>query len=363
MLTGIKVVEIAQNLSAPYGGAILASLGAEVIKIEKPEGGDDARGWGPPFHDDASVIFRSVNRNKSGVTLDLKQADRTILDELLSNADIFLHNLRPGSAPKLGLDPDTLRRRFPRLICCELGAFGHIGPLRMQPGYEPLMQAFAGIFSINGHPDGAPARVGVSIVDLGAGMWTVIGALAALERRNRTGEGCTINTSLFETALGWSGLPIESYLASGEPPRRHGTGHFLLVPFQAFDTATGPMVVAAGNDRIFGRFAALLEHPEWGDDPKYRTNSVRYTNKAALVSKIQAVMLTKSRETWTERFVEAGIPTAPVLTIPEAIEHPQTQALSMIQKTPDRSLSLVGLPISFDGERPQLSSEGPMLKV
>jgi len=220
MLAGLKVVELGQNLAGPYGTQILGDLGAEVIKVERPTG-DDARGWGAQVTDDTTTMYQTLNRNKKSVTLDLKDAaDMARMMGLLDDADIFLHNLRPGTPAKLGLGAEQLRAKFPRLIYCDCGAFGHIGPLKDQPGYEPLMQAYGGLVSINGHPDGPVARVAVSLIDLGTGMWTAIGALAALHHRNQTGEGCTINTSLYETALAWGNYHMAEYKITGSVPAR-----------------------------------------------------------------------------------------------------------------------------------------------
>lgn len=361
-LEGVKVVELGQNLAGPFAGEILADLGATVVKVEKPDGGDDARRWGPPLTPDASAAFHAMNRNKMSVVLDLTAPDdRNRFDALVAQSDILVHNLRPGVMEKLGLGPQETTARHPRLIYCDLGAFGHLGPLKDRPGYEPLMQAFSGLISANGHPDGPPARLGASVVDLGTGMWTAVGALAALLRRARTGRGCVVNTSLFETALLWCGFHLVTYMTGGGLPVRHGTGHPLLVPYQAFETRTGPLVIAAGNDRLFARLAAVLGRPEWASDPRFRTNEDRSRNRHVLLPAVAAIAAASTKEELAERLEAAGVPCAPVHTVDEVLEHPQTQALGIVQKSPGLDLSLVGIPVSFDGARPGYRRDAPAL--
>lgn len=361
LLNGIKVVELGQNLAGPYGTQILADLGAEVFKIERPSG-DDARGWGAKVTDDTTTMYQTLNRNKKSVTLDLKDADDMArLMKLLADADIFLHNLRPGTPAKLGLGPQDLRALFPRLIYCDVGAFGHIGPLKDQPGYEPLMQAYGGLVSINGHPDGKVARIAVSVVDLGTGMWSAIGALAALHHRSETGEGCVINTSLYETALAWGNYHMAEYRATGNVPARQSTGHPAVVPYQAFEAADGPFMILAGNDRLFAKLAPAIGKPEWNDDPRFTANAGRVEHRDELIGAIEAIVAAEPRDAWVERLRAAGVPSAPIQTIPEVLDTPQTLGLDILQPVAGTPLTLVGLPISVDGERPAMRSAPPAL--
>ena len=215
---------------------------------------------------------------------------RARMRTLLADADIFLHNMRPGSLEKLGLDPAAVRAKWPRLIYCDIGAFGHIGPLKDQPGYEPLMQAYGGLISINGHPDGPVARVAVSLIDIGTGMWTAVGALAALHHRHQTGEGCTVNTSLFETALAWGNFHMAEYQITGEVPARQASGHPAVVPYQAFEGSDGPFMILAGNDRLFVKLANALDKPEWIEDPRYKTNANRVVHRDEILAAVQAAV-------------------------------------------------------------------------
>jgi crotonobetainyl-CoA:carnitine CoA-transferase CaiB-like acyl-CoA transferase len=361
-LQGLTVIEIGHSVAAPFAGLVLADLGAKVIKVENPTGGDDARSWGPPFWDGASATFQSLNRNKASVTVDFKDpgaVDR--LKALIGGADVLIQNMRPGLVEQYGIDAATLRQAHPALIYFNLGSFGDVGPLRERPGYDPLMQAFAGIMNITGEPGRAPVRVGPSIIDIGSGLWGVIGILAALVRRRETGEGCTVDGSLFETALAWMTVPIASALASGREPGRLGSETAMLAPYKAFEAADGYVVIAAGNDNLFGRLSRLLGRPEWAQDPRFRTNPDRVANRDVLNALVEAIIATASAEHWVSRLSEVGVPCAATQTVSEVIAHPQTQALGMLERTADGAMAFVNLPLKFDGERPQIRRGPPEL--
>lgn len=358
-LTGITVVEIAQNLAGPMAGEILAHLGADVVKVERPEG-DDARAWGPPFHKGVSPGFLAVNANKRSITLDLKdQRAVAWLTDFVGRADVLVQNLRPGSLEALGLGSEALLARHPRLIYCSVWAFGRSGPLRLKPGYEPMVQAFSGLMMMNGDEGGPPTRIGTSVLDYGTGMWTAIGALAGLVQRQRTGRGCVVDASLFETGLAWLKGHFASYRVSGDVPERHRTGSHRVVPFEGFETKTGPIIIAAGNERLFAKLAAALGHPEWAKDPRFGSNSARVANKADLVAAIARIMLTRSKGEWIDVLEAAGVPCAPINTLPEAVTEPQAAATGMIQTVPGDDCELVGLPLSFDGMRPGIRMAPP----
>ncbi len=361
-LSDVKVVELGQNLAGPLAAGILADLGASVIKVEKPDGGDDARSWGPPFVDGTSVSFHCVNRNKRSVVLDLRQAEgRARLRALLADADVFVHNLRPGAAEGLGLEPAAVVAAHPRLVYCDVSAFGHEGPLRLKPGYEILLQAFAGLMSVTGEADGPPVRMGTSVVDYATGMWTALAALAALRQRDRTGRGAVVTISLFETALFWLSRQFAEYGVSGDPPTRHATGSPRLVGFQAFETLDGPIIIAAGNDRLFAKLARVVERPQWADDPRFQTTADRHRHREFLVAEMQAVLGTDTKERWMERLEAAGVPCAPILTVPEVLAEPQTRAVGIIQPVPGAALEMMGLPFSLDGVRPPIRARAPRL--
>lgn len=361
-LAGIKVVEIAQNLSGPYAGEILATLGAAVTKIERP-GGDDARGWGPPFVNGAAASFQTVNRNKTSITLDLKNPiDCARLRTLIADADVLVQNLRPGSLDALGFDADSLRAAHPRLVYCSLWAFGAVGPMRLDPGYEPMVQAFSGLFGLNGSEDAPPARIGVQVLDLGSGVWAALGCIAALFRRTTTGEGAIVDTSLLEVALAWMSVPFASFTASGEIPVRHRTGNPKLVVFEALPTSDGELVVAAANDRLFAKLAHVLGRADWAADPRFSSNAGRVEHKDEVIAAISAITRTRPSAHWAPLFNAAGVPFAPINDIASLLTDPQVAALGMLQTIPGLDIKTMGLPISFDGVRPAMRTAAPPLE-
>ncbi len=361
-LEGVRVIEVGQALAGPLAGAVMADMGADVIKIEKPDGGDDARIWGPPFGPDGetSLYFYGQNRNKRSVTLDLKApADVEALHKLCSSADILLQNLRPGVVDELGIGPAAMRARHPRLVYCSIWAFGSVGPMNMKPGFDPLLQAYGGMMSVTGRPEDPPTFCGASINDKATGMFTVIGALAALRKRDLTGQGSVVDTSLFETAVHWVEGQVNNHIATGEVPKRHGTGGAVIVPYQVFDTADRPLCLAAGNDRLWARCAKVLGHPEWAEDPRFAKSRSRVTNKATLLPLIAEVLRTKPRAHWVEALEAAGVPCSPVNDIGELVASEQFAAMDMTQVLPNSGVRVVGLPISFDGQRPRSARGAP----
>jgi crotonobetainyl-CoA:carnitine CoA-transferase CaiB-like acyl-CoA transferase len=360
-LKGVKVVEIANNIAGPYAGYVLAMLGADVLKVERPEG-DDARGWGPPFWLDTSATFHALNLNKRGITLDLKDgAALAWLKGYIGDSDVLLHNLRPGVMEDLGLGSAAMTALNPRLVYCNLSAFGAAGPMQKNPGYEPMVQAFAGLFSINGYPDRPGVRIGTSVLDLGTGVWTALGCIAGLLERARSGKGAVVDTSLFETALGLLTVHFARYQASGRLPERHPTGSLGVVIFEGFETADGQVIVAAANDRLFAKLAGELGYPEWVQDPRYKTNAQRIANKASLIGAVAEILRQAPSAEWVERLEKIGVPCAPINDMSIMKDHPQTAALDILQPVPDLALNLIGLPVSFDGERPPILTRAPRL--
>ena len=360
MLEGVRVIELGANLAGPVAGEILAHMGADVLKVERPEG-DDARGWGPPFWKGTSPGFLAVNANKRSITVDLKDPEAVAeLIGLIGEADVVIQNMRPGSLDALKLGAATLTKKFPKLVYCSVWAFGATGPLKLKPGYEPLLQAFAGLMMQNGDEGGPPTRIGTSILDYGTGMWTAIGALAGLVHRAATGRGTVVDASLFETGLAWMKGHYLSYLSSGQMPERHRTGSNRVVPFEAFETSTGPIIIAAGNDRLFAKLAKAVGHPEWGTDPRYATNGARVSHKDEIVGAIAAIIATRSKGEWIDRLEAEGVPCGVINALPDAVATEQAKALGIIQPVPaDDDLTVIALPLSFDGKRPAIRRPPP----
>ena len=362
VLDGVRVLELGQVLAGPFAGAIFADLGAEVVKVERVDGGDDARRMGPAFRHGDALNFQVFNRGKQSVALDLKSGDGlAAFERLAAEADIFIHNLRPGVPKALGIDGPSLCARHPRLIYCEISAFGSAGPMALRPGYEPLIQAFSGLSSTNGGPDDPPLRAGASVCDQGTGMWAVIGALAMLHRRQNTGGGGILSASLLETALVWNGQKADAYVNEGRLPDRHRSGHPGFVPYEAFDTADAPLLICCGNDRLFTKLAAELGRPDWPADERFATNRARLAHKAALLAELEPLLRQRPRAEWTARLEAAGVPCAPIHTVPEALAHPQVQALGVLQAVPGEDFRLTALPFTIDGERPALHAGAPRL--
>ena len=361
-LSGITVIEFCHSVAGPYAASILADLGADVIKVEAPEKGDYARDWGPPFAHGTATLFHVLNHNKRGMALDLR--DSVTYDRLkafiVEHADVVIQNMRPGAIDKLGLGAQALREAKPSLIYCDLGAYGRTGPLRERPGYDPLMQAHGGIMSVTGVDGGEPVRVGVSIVDQGAGMWAAMGILAALNRRHVMGEGCHVSTSLFETAIGWMAPHVGGYLSGGAMRRPLGSGVAEIVPHQAFPTADGHIMVAAGNDNLFRALCGAIGMT-FARDERFATNSKRVENRRVLIPMLEDIFRSRPSADWQARLDEAGVPAAPIENVAQVIASKQTEALGILQKAPDLDMTLTGLPLEFDGVRPPYRFSAPKL--
>ena len=358
----LVVIELGHSVSAPFAGQIFGDLGAEVIKIEKREG-DDARKWGPPFWEGAAASFQTLNRGKRSAVCDLRSArDRdALLTLIVERADVVLQNLRPGQVEELGLDGATLLQRKPSLVYCNMGAFGRTGPLKDRPGYDPLMQAFGGVMATTGEPGRPSVRVGPSIIDMGTGMWAVIGILAALRDRAATGRGAVVDVSLFETSTSWVSLLASQYLASGESPGKQGSGANGIVPYKAYATRDGELVVAAGSDGLFRKLAAVVGHPEWVDDARFVDNPARVRNQGELYAMLDAIMLAGDTAHWAAQLEAAGIPCSPVQSIAQMVAHEQTAALGLVQDVPGTAMRFLGLPLAIDGERPRPGARPPAL--
>jgi crotonobetainyl-CoA:carnitine CoA-transferase CaiB-like acyl-CoA transferase len=381
-LAGTSVVDLTASLAGPTATQLLAALGADVVKIE-PLAGDHARAWGPPFlaasaagkagdapredrgadgaaGDGEGALFLASNAGKRSLAVDLgEERGREIVLRLSDRADVFLQSLRPGAAERNGLGASELRGRNSRLVHCSIGAFGSRGPLSEQPGYDPLLQAASGIMSVTGEADGPPVRVGVSLIDLGTGVWAALGVLAALYERDRTGEGRTLEISLYETALSLLSYQLVGYLGTGFVPGREGSAFPQIAPYQVFPTRDGELMIVAGNDKLFASFCEVLGMPELTDDPRFLTNPDRVANRPELVALLEE--RTKQRESAAllDALVAAGVPASPVHDVGEAARHPQTEALGILQSLGDSVT--VAAPLSADGERVRHHAPPPPL--
>ena len=362
-LEGYVVVELGHNVAGPVGGQILAELGARVVKVEDPGTGDAARHW-PPVVDGISTVYRALNRSKAGVTVDFRDVDQlaALKKLILEDADVVLQNLRPGVVERFGLDAETLRGEKPALVYCNIGAYGAIGPMAGKPGYDVLMQGYAGLMSVQGEPGGPPMRAGSSINDIGTGMWAALSIQAALLERVRTGIGGVVDLSLYETGLSWLAIHLGTFMATGRAEGKQGSGNAYITPYQAFKARDSHMMIGAANDVLFAKTATVLGKPEWIDDPRYVKNIDRVGERHDLVAKMEAVLETDDVANWVAKFDAAGVPACPIRDVPEVAACQQTEALGIAQIAPDDpSVRLIGLPLSLDGERPPMRRSPPSL--
>jgi crotonobetainyl-CoA:carnitine CoA-transferase CaiB-like acyl-CoA transferase len=335
-LAGIRVVDVTSSLAGPTCTEILGGLGADVVKVEHPARGDEARAWGPSFFDGGSVMFFAANRSKRSLALDFKneQGQQALL-RLVDGADVFVQSLRSGTAERLGRS----------------------GPLADEPGYDPLMQAFAGLISITGEPERPGVRVGASVIDLGTGVWAALGILAALLERTSTGRGRDVSVALYDTALSLVGYQLAAVLRTGVVPGRHGTAFPLIVPYEVFPTSDGVLMIAAANDGLFRLLCERIDRAELADDPRFLTNPDRVANREQLLPSIRDRLAAESSAHWLERL--AGIPAAPVQDLAATVAHPQTRANDMLQDVD--GVEAVASPLKVDGERFEHRLPPPLL--
>jgi crotonobetainyl-CoA:carnitine CoA-transferase CaiB-like acyl-CoA transferase len=358
-LAGVRVLDVTSSLAGPYCTEILGALGADVVKVERPDGGDETRHWTPTWGG-AGVMFLCANASKRSLALDL--ADARGLEALLrlaDVADVFVQSLRPGRAERRGLGAGALRARNDRLVYCSIGSFGNTGPLRELPGYDPLMQAFAGIVSVTGEPERPGVRAGASLVDQGTGLWAALGILAALLERAATGRGRLVEVSLFESAVGLLPYHFTGYLATGVVPGRHGTAYPAIVPYQSFAAADGELMVAAANDRLFGALCNALDLAALAAEERFATNPARVEHRDELVPLLAARFAAEPRETWLVRLRRAGVPAAPVQDVGEVARHEQTAALGLLQDL--GAYTTVAPPLSIEGDRILHRGPAPVL--
>jgi crotonobetainyl-CoA:carnitine CoA-transferase CaiB-like acyl-CoA transferase len=353
-LHGVRILDLTQYVSGPYCTQVLADLGATVLKVERPGGGDVYRSQGPVFIEGESVSFLALNRGKRSIVLDLRDEDhRAELRALAGEADVLVENFKPGTLARYGLDYESLAQDQPRLVYCSISGFGQRGPLAGEGAYDLSIQALSGILSLTGHPGEPPAKVPVAALDFGSALYGVIGILAALREREQTGRGQWVQTSLLETALAWLSMHITSYLASGEEPTRQGTRSPFFAPYEAYATADGHLVVVGtGGDGGWQAFCRALELPALVDDPRFATNGDRVTNAGALRAAVEDVMVTRPTAYWIERMRAERVPFAPVQSLAEVLASEQVAALGAVDRLTHPvagEIPIVRLPVTLTG--------------
>lgn len=329
-LRDLLVVDLSRVLAGPFAALLLADLGARVVKVERPGGGDDSRHYGP-FLDGRSLYYARVNRGKESIALDLKSADgRQVLDALLSRADVLVENFRPGVMDRLGYGPATLDVRFPQLVALSLSGFGHTGPWSQRPAYDSVIQGMAGVLTITGDPGGPPTKPGIPLADLSAGLYGAVAVLAALHERERTGRGQQLDIAMFDTTLSLLEGAALGYLATGIAPRSMGNAHFSIAPFDTFACADRPITICAAHDAQFASLAAAIGRPQLCTDPRFVSNALRHDHRGALKAALETALATADARTWLERLAAAGVPAGPVTGVGEALESEQVAARHMV---------------------------------
>lgn len=360
-LAGVKVIDLSRILAGPLCTMVLADLGADVVKVERPGEGDDTRHWGPPFAGDDAAYFLSLNRNKRSVTADLGTPDGiSLVRRLVSMADVLIENFRPGLMARFGLALEDLRETHPRLVTCSLTAFG--AETASRPGYDIIVQAMSGLMSVTGAPDGEPTKAGVALLDVISGLYAAVGTLAALRERDVTGRGRHVSVSLFDASVAAMVNQAANYLIGGVVPERMGTAHPNIVPYQSFHANDRPFILAAGNDRLFARTCQVLGRARWSDEPRFATNEARVVHRDELIPMLADVFAERSMQEWLTLLDEAGVPCAPIMAMDEVFASPDGAGLIERVDDPVRGLlRLVSNPIRFDGVPPPTRTPPPLL--
>lgn len=363
-LEGVRVLDMTQIMAGPFCAMLLADLGAEVIKIENPRGGDDSRRMAPPYYNGESAAFLAVNRNKYGLALDIRtERGKEVLWKLIDTADVLVENFRPGTMDRLGFGYEQVHAHNPRLVYCSISGFGHSGPYSERGGFDLVAQAMSGVLSVTGSPE-EPAKVGVPISDLNAGLFASHAILAALLARVRTGEGQYIDTSLFEAALAYTIWESNEYWASGQPPQRLGTAHRLSAPYQVFATADGWLAIGAANQRNWERLVRAIGRADLLDDARFASNAERMANLPALAETLTATLKTRPTLEWLTLLDQAEVPAGPVMTLDQVYAHPQTRARNMemeIDHPTAGRVHAIGFPVKYSATPPRIYRPAPIL--
>ncbi len=365
ILKSITVLDLTQNIAGPFCTQLLGDFGADVIKVERPVGGDDARKWLSPSSHGIGTAFLAVNRNKRSVGIDIATPQGlAVVRRLADQADVLVHAVRPGSLEARGLGCDDLHKTNPRLVYCAVSAFGESGPLARDPGYDPLIQAFTGIMSVTGHPDRPPARAGVSVIDMGTGMWAFIGILAALYQRKETGAGARVATSLMETGVNWMSIFLTHYMGGNFIGQRMGDVTPMTSPYEAFKTSDGAVLITAGNDKLFAAVCNALGLPALAGDPRFVSNVLRVANRPALHALLEERISRMNSADCVALLREAGAPCSTINSVDAVEANEQVAAMRMIRPLPAPHVPdfrTVDLPVAIDGEKASLRHAPPLL--
>ena len=365
-LEGIRVLDLTRALAGPFCTLMLGDNGADVIKIEIPGTGDDTRHWGPPFIQEESAYFLSINRNKRSLTLNLRdpQAKEVFL-KLARDADVVVENFTPGVMERFGLGYDDVKATNPNIIYCSISGFGQGGPYSGRSAYDQIMQGMGGLMSITGEPDGEPQKVGIAVTDIGAGMWSAFAIMAAIHHRHEHGEGQYIDVSMLDAQVAWLTYQAATYFANGEPPKRLGAAHPTLVPYQAFPCQDGKLLnLAVGSERIWERFCEAIEREDLKDNPDFATNADRVRNRGALVPMLQEVFNKRPVLEWVDSLNAASVPAGPINDLADVFSDPQVLSREMYQEIPHPTLGAIkqtGLPIKFSRTPGGLDRHPPLL--
>ena len=363
-LDGLRVIDQTQVMAGPSCAMLLGDMGADVIKVEPPDG-EASRKQGYQLAPDVSAAFVAINRNKRGMTLDLKQPEGVaVLKKLAATADVLVENYRPGVAQRLGVDYETLKAVNPRLIYCSISGFGQTGPYAARGGYDLIAQGMSGIMSATGHPGGPPVKVGIPIADLGAGLFATFGILCALRARRTTGRGQLVDTSLFEAGLALSVWEAAEYWFTERTPQPMGSAHRMNAPYQAFRTSDGYVTVGAANEKLWPMFCELIGRKDLPDDERFRTNALRVKNRAELQDQIERATMHQPRAHWLERCERAGIPAGPIYSVPEALDDPHARARGMVQELEHPvagRVKVLGNPVKMSASPPVMRKAAPEL--
>lgn len=330
-LDTITVLDLSRALAGPYCTLMLADMGARVIKVERPGTGDDTRGWGPPFIDGQSAYFLSINRNKKSVTLNLKEKEgKEIFYTLSENADVIVENFRPGTTEKLGISYEDIKNINEKIIYCSISGFGQTGPYKTRPGYDLILQGMGGLMTMTGEEKRPPVKIGVAITDIAAGMFAAYGIVLALYTRERTGTGQYIDTSMLDCQVSWLTYQAGNFFATGKSPKRLGSAHPTIVPYQAFETTSGYINVAVGSEKLWQNFCQAINHQELADNPHYKTNRDRVEHRKELIIRLQEIFSEKTTEEWLKALQEKGVPAGPIYTFDQIFSDPQVLHRSML---------------------------------